>query len=199
MERARDLSDDYKDGKLPAGKVNSPEGEAFRKATRNWATGVIVVTVPSPEGPYEMHGMSASSFNVLSASPRLLAVNVENNTNCFRYLNASDTFGINMLNNTQLEYAWYFANRLKKKLSPKYTWKSGAPILDNMLTWFALRKWAQYPGGDHTIFVGQVIEFSRTDDPPLVCCRGRFHDLGQRFYYAHPDHEMPGSIPGPLA
>src|SRR3546814_10779391 len=38
----------------------------------------------------------------------------------------------------------------------------------------------QYDGGDHVIFVGEVLAIDRSDSPPLVFHRGRYAVAGQK-------------------
>jgi flavin reductase (DIM6/NTAB) family NADH-FMN oxidoreductase RutF len=63
-------------------------------------------------------------------------------------------------------------------------------VLTQPLGYFTCRKWAQYEGGDHTIFVGEIVSLRRSDDKPLVCSRGRYHALGTRTTGAQPFPEM---------
>ena len=54
----------------------------------------------------------------------------------------------------------------------------GAPLLAGTLATFECRPYAQYPGGDHTIFVGRVERFSETPDvAPLLFHAGRYGRL----------------------
>ena len=45
----------------------------------------------------------------------------------------------------------------------------GAPLLAGALGWLECRLWAEYPAGDHTLFVGEVLAAELGEDaPPLV-------------------------------
>ena len=55
-------------------------------------------------------------------------------------------------------------------------WETGCPILPSALAIFECRKLYTYDGGDHAIFVGEVLKFDH--DPkgkPLVFWRGGYH------------------------
>jgi flavin reductase (DIM6/NTAB) family NADH-FMN oxidoreductase RutF len=54
------------------------------------------------------------------------------------------------------------------------TGETGAPILTSSLAWLDCRLWANYPGGDHTIFVGEVVAGDATDEAPLLFYRGGY-------------------------
>ncbi|MGC1305028.1 MAG: flavin reductase family protein [Caulobacteraceae bacterium] len=152
--------------------------EEFRKGLRAFTTGVTVVTVP--DGLGGMHAMTASSFAAVSVTPQLAAINIAKRAKAHRLVTEATHYGINLLAETQATLANYFANRLDARHAPEYRWVDGVPILTGTMGWFACRRWAAYDGGDHTIFVGEAIALHRTDDAPLICSRGRFHQLGLR-------------------
>jgi flavin reductase len=94
---------------------------------------------------------------------------------------------VNLLQAPQSELAHYFAGRREgRRMEPDYEWVEGCPILKGTLGYFACRKWAAYPGGDHTIFVGQAMRIGRSDSHALVCSRGIFHHLGTAIDAPHP-------------
>jgi flavin reductase (DIM6/NTAB) family NADH-FMN oxidoreductase RutF len=153
------------------------DAEEFRKALRSFTTGVTVITVVKPDG---MHAMTASSFASVSLDPQLVLFCVAKTARAHEFLQNVDRFGINMLRESQAQLANYFAGRIPEKIEPDYRMVDGCPVLNGTMGYFLCRKWAEYDGGDHTIFVGQVFDLSRTDEKPLVCSRGRFHELGDQ-------------------
>lgn len=56
----------------------------------------------------------------------------------------------------------------------------GAPLIDGTLATFECRPYAQYPGGDHTIFVAEVRQLRFRDGDPLVFCAGGYRQLAER-------------------
>ncbi|WP_256358414.1 flavin reductase family protein [Bacillus sp. sid0103] len=153
------------------------DAEEFRKALRSFTTGVTIITIPAAT---DMHGMTASSFASVSVDPQLVLFSVAKTARAHGLLQYSDRFGVNVLMESQAALANYFAGRNAEKILPSYEWVEGCPVLNESLGFFACRKWAEYDGGDHTIFVGEVLKIRRTDEKPLVCSRGRFHQLGER-------------------
>jgi flavin reductase len=152
--------------------------EEFRKGLRSFTTGVTIVSVSDGRGG--MHAMTASSFAAVSISPQLAAVSIAKQAKAHSYLLQADRYGINLLAENQALLANYFANRLSERWDANYVWINDTPILTETMGWFSCRRWAAYDGGDHTIFVGEALALHRTDKPPLVCSRGRFHKLGSR-------------------
>jgi flavin reductase (DIM6/NTAB) family NADH-FMN oxidoreductase RutF len=60
-------------------------------------------------------------------------------------------------------------------------WRSGTPVIADALVWLVCRKWAAYEGGDHTIFVGQVLDHEATGHEgraPLLHHNSTYHRLG---------------------
>ncbi len=59
------------------------------------------------------------------------------------------------------------------------TWDTGCPILTGTLASFECKIRHAYHGGDHVIFVGEVLRLGY--DPrgrPLLFYRGRYHGVG---------------------
>lgn len=152
--------------------------EEFRKGLRAFSTGVAVITVKAGSS---LHCMTASSFAAVSVDPQLVLFSIAGTARAHGFLQHADRFGVNLLQESQAELAHYFAGRRPHvRVEPQYDWIEGCPILQGTLGFFACRKWASYPGGDHTIFVGEALQIGRTDARPLVCSRGIFHGLGDR-------------------
>jgi flavin reductase (DIM6/NTAB) family NADH-FMN oxidoreductase RutF len=155
--------------------------EEFRKGLRAFTTGVTVVTIPTADGA--MHAMTASSFAAVSVMPQLVAVSVAKVAKAHALMFDADCYGINLLSEDQGQLANYFANRLDEWWDPDHEWIEGTPLLLGTMGSFSCRRWAAYDGGDHTIFVGEALHLRRTEQPPLVCSRGRFHKLGDRLVH----------------
>ena len=94
------------------------------------------------------------------------------------------TFAINVLSESQRQVCDYFAKRLAPDPNdefagvPHWLGVSGALLIDGALASIECRLIERYPGGDHEIFVGEVIAANiHSDAPPLVFHRGRFPRL----------------------
>ena len=51
---------------------------------------------------------------------------------------------------------------------------TGSPLLPNTLGWVDCKVWATYDGGDHTIFVGEVMQYDSCALPPLLYVTGGY-------------------------
>jgi flavin reductase (DIM6/NTAB) family NADH-FMN oxidoreductase RutF len=56
---------------------------------------------------------------------------------------------------------------------------TGAALFDGSLATLECRTWATYPGGDHTLVVGEVVALAtpRPDAEPLVYFKGTYRGL----------------------
>jgi len=51
------------------------------------------------------------------------------------------------------------------------------PLIDGAICALECRLHAQLPGGDHSIFVGEVVDARVTDDAPLVYFRSGYREI----------------------
>lgn len=165
---------------LAATDADEREMLRFRESLRNFPSGVAVVTIPDRDG---VHGMTASSFTSVSLSPRLCSVSVNKPGRMHRLLSGTDsTYGISVLTESQGDIADHFARR-PWAVAPEMPtfWRSGTPVVAGALVWLVCRKWAAYEGGDHTIFVGEVLDHGSSPGPgrgPLLHHNSIYHRLG---------------------
>lgn len=134
------------------------EKEFFRQVMGRFATGVTVVTTRSQE---EIGGLTVNAFCSVSLNPPLVLVCIDNNSTTLPLFRASKIFAVNMLTDQQEDLSRGFATNSKERYENFYhasyhTAVTGAPIIDDVLAFVDARVVAEYPGGDHTIFLGQV-------------------------------------------
>ena len=157
----------------------------LREAWRAFTTTVALITTEGPKGPNVM--AAEWTFNV-SYEPFLIAVLVGPENATFEAIEASKEFGVNLVSEEQvaaMAFAGHFSKSDTDKLSsmffdtyPAKTIK--VPMIKGALLNAECRLVQQVVMGDHTAFVGEVIEF--TWDPskqPIVLHRGA-HRLGDR-------------------
>ncbi len=55
---------------------------------------------------------------------------------------------------------------------------SGAPIIEGSLAYLDCRVVERFPGGDHTVFIGEVVDAGRLNDRgPLIFYQGSYGGL----------------------
>ncbi|KQW53707.1 hypothetical protein ASC77_05440 [Nocardioides sp. Root1257] len=148
----------------------------FRDVMAQWPSGVTVVTT-LVDGAH--HGMTASSFSSVSLDPPLVSVCLDRRLYSHGLISGAGVFGINVLAKDQAEVARRFAGMvpgLEDRFAGEAwtTAETGVRLLDSALGWLDCRVLHEYPGGDHTIFVGEVVagHAARRTAPLLFHSRG---------------------------
>lgn len=150
----------------------------FRKAMGTFATGVTIITTPDKEG---VHGMTANAFTSVSLDPPLILVSVNKKARTHETIQEAKRFGVNILRYDQEALSTHFAGRPSEEVnqSLKYTWYEDIPLLEDCLTQIACRLWAQYDGGDHTLFLGRVVDLKLYEGEPLLYYASAYRQLGK--------------------
>ncbi len=131
--------------------------DKFRAAMSQMASGVTIITMSSNGAD---HGFTASSFTSLSLDPMLVLVCVVRGQRSHVLLEQAGHYAVNILRSSQRELGQRFAGAL---LLDRFTGievaraATGAPILADSLAWLDCRVRDVLPGGDHSIFVGEVL------------------------------------------
>ncbi|HRC61887.1 MAG: flavin reductase family protein [Dehalococcoidia bacterium] len=151
----------------------------YRDVIGRFATGVTVITFRTD---HVTRGMTANAVASLSLDPTLLIACIDKRTSAHAALAQADGFAVNILAEDQLEISRLFARPgLEGMGDVEYrTAVTGAPILDGVLAWFDCAVHERFDGGDHTIFVGRVLELSleRPEADPLLFYAGGYRTLG---------------------
>lgn len=153
------------------------DATTFRDVMAQWPSGVTVVTTLS--GDEAWHGMTASSFSSVSLDPPLVSICLSRNLYSHQLIADSGIFGVNVLAKDQTDVGQRFAG-MDPGVEDRFAGESwttavtGVPLLDSALGWFDCRVVHAYPGGDHTIFVGEVLQghAARKSAPLLFHSRG---------------------------
>lgn len=152
---------------------------AYRDTIGRFATGVTVVTWDDGQ---HVRGMTANAVTSVSLDPMLLLVCVDKRTTAHEQLNHSAGFAVNILADDQREVSQAFARHGVEDMSgvPYTIGGNGAPRIDNVLAWLECEVSERLDGGDHTIFLGRVVDLSiaRPDASPLLFYAGRYRELG---------------------
>lgn len=149
----------------------------LRRAFSHYATGVTVVTMLDERGTRV--GMTANSFSSLSLDPPLVLWSLAKaSTNHAAFCGARH-FAIHVLDARQTELARRFAMRDVDRFAGVVveTGLEGLPVLTEFHARFECETYAQYEGGDHTIFVGRVLRTEERPGDPLLFYRGRFANV----------------------
>lgn len=154
------------------------EGDLFRQLLGRFATGVTVLTTRDAKG--HPVGMTASSLASVSLAPPLVSVCVDVSAEMHRVLSSSGDFVINVLAADQQELSRRFAAQPAESRFQDVAWHEttgGQIVLDGTLARIECERYADFPLGDHTLFVGRVTGGAAFDGEPLLYYRGRYGSL----------------------
>lgn len=152
------------------------DAAGFRKALGSFATGVTIITTRDTQGmPL---GLTVNSFNSVSLNPPLVLWSLAETSLSLPAFRAATHWAVHVLATDQEELSGRFAKRGIDKFAglETDTGHGGVPLLKGCTARFQCRTAFQYQGGDHVIFIGEVLGFDRKEIAPLV-----FHGGG----YAH--------------
>jgi flavin reductase (DIM6/NTAB) family NADH-FMN oxidoreductase RutF len=154
--------------------------DEFRRAMGRFTTGVTLITTRLGD---ELHGMTANAVTSLSLDPMLVLVCVDKTADTHDILSKAGVFAVNILNKAQAEISNRFA---KKEFDgahglddlPHGFALTGAPIIEGALAYLDCRTITEHHGGDHTIFIGEVVEARElSEGEPLVFYRGKYGEF----------------------
>ena len=134
------------------------EKDFFRQVMGRFATGVTVVTTKSQE---TLAGLTVNAFCSVSLNPPLVLVCVDLTSATLPVIRESGVFAINILTDKQEHLSRCFATSSRERFecfchAGYHVAATGAPIIDDSLAFIDARVVAEYPSGDHVIFIGQV-------------------------------------------
>jgi flavin reductase (DIM6/NTAB) family NADH-FMN oxidoreductase RutF len=149
-----------------------------RKIMGQFATGVTIVTTGGDGG---QHGLTANAVASLSLDPPLVLVAVDKRASTLDYLKKNRCFAVNILRGDQEEISRRFATPGPKDFSDlKITTAStAAPILPGCLAYVDCRVVDILPGGDHEIFIGEIVEGECQGGDPLLYHGGGYRRLAE--------------------
>jgi flavin reductase (DIM6/NTAB) family NADH-FMN oxidoreductase RutF len=149
-----------------------------RKIMGQFATGVTVVTTGGEAGS---HGLTANAVASLSLDPPLVLVAVGRRAHSLQYLKTNRCFAVNILRLEQEDLSRRFAAPGPKDFQglTVRTVATEAPILADCLAYLDCKVVDVLPGGDHEIFVGEIIAGEYAGGEPLLYFSGKYRRLAE--------------------
>lgn len=154
-----------------------PDDQRFRSVLGHFATGVTVITAMDDGEPV---GLAANSFTSVSLDPPLVLFCVGHSSSTWPRIERAGTFAINILGEGHQALSDLFAQRGADRFgsTPWRPGVSGAPVLEDAIAYLDCRFEAEYPGGDHRIIVGRVLDLDvREGERPLLFYRGGYQRM----------------------
>ena len=141
----------------------------FKTALSKMPTGVTVISTSYDE---ELFGFTSNSFASVSLQPSLISFCLEKSARSITAFSSTTHFTVSILNEYQKDISKHFAAHIEDKFQAfpyqlsKY---SQCPFIEGALCWLECKKVTQYEGGDHLIFIGEVIDtIINKEQNPLI-------------------------------
>lgn len=153
----------------------SVDAVEFRRALGQFATGITVVTGRDPEGrPF---GLTVSSFTSVSLAPPLVLFCLATRSELNAPLGQTRLFGVSVLSEEQEGWSTRFATPGIDRFAGVEPVEAahGVPLVPDALVWLECRVTDVYPGGDHSIYLGEVLRLEVRPGRPLL-----YHASGYR-------------------
>jgi len=153
------------------------DAREIRNVMGHFATGVTVITTSDITG--KPFGLTVNSFTSLSLNPPLVVVCVDKTVDCYSCFDESKVFAVNVLSEDQEELSRRFATKGIEKFAG-IQWRMGEhglPLLDGVIGTIECKVTRSYEGGDHTIFLGEILSATAKGDRPLLFFKGTYHRL----------------------
>jgi flavin reductase (DIM6/NTAB) family NADH-FMN oxidoreductase RutF len=152
------------------------DSQKQRKIMSRFATGV---TVASTAVDGETWGMTANAVASLSLEPPLVLLAVVRGTPSHRMFTRGRCFALNILAADQQDLSIRFSSPGPKDFSEldSHSAATGAPILADALGWVDCRIVQILPGGDHDVFIGEILDGGCRDGKPLLYFGSRYREL----------------------
>jgi len=148
----------------------------FKHALSHFASGVTIVTTEHEGTDY---GLTVASFASLSLNPPLILICISASSSSHEPIVKSQKFGVSILASEQADISGRFASRGGDKFAGLEIRRGtlGIPLIANALTTLECRVHQQVGGGDHSIFIGEVVDSQTREGAPLLYFRAAYREM----------------------
>lgn len=165
------------------GQRPSIDPQSYREVLSRFATGVTVVSTLKRTGDDEQPwGTTVNSFTAISLDPPLILVAIGRERAIHPIIERTRRFAVNILGEDSQDLSDCFSGAPSS--SPREAFcnaayvqsEAGQPVLDDAIAFVSCEVERVIEAGDHTIYVGRVVETGCRDEPgwPLLYFRRRY-------------------------
>jgi 3-hydroxy-9,10-secoandrosta-1,3,5(10)-triene-9,17-dione monooxygenase reductase component len=178
------------DWDLSNGQPAPLDGRALRSALGSFITGVTIVSTRDADG--QDVGVTANSFNSVSLDPPMVLWSLSRKAMSLPAFQGNAYFAVHILASDQHGLSSLFATQGADKFAALKVERGlgDVPLIDGCTARFQCRTAFNYDGGDHVIFVGEVLEFDSFQRPPLLFHEGRYAVATEKGPELDADHEF---------
>lgn len=145
---------------------------------RNLASGVPVVTTVW-EGDF--YGTTATAFTSVSLDPPMVQVTFDLQSNTRAIIEKSGIFAVSILASDQTQVARDFSAKGIDRFRncSIHVGGSGLPLIAEAIGTLECRVIDKFSGGDHIIYLGEVVQGGAEERPPLIYFQGDYRKLAE--------------------
>lgn len=156
------------------------DARALRDTLGRFATGIGVLTTLTPEG--EPLGLTINSFNSVSLNPPLVVFSLGLQLRRLSAFQQARALGLSILREDQEPVSRAFAGAVPDPFATVkwVTGKTGVPLTTPALAHFELCPYAEHDGGDHRLFVAEVVRHAWFEGAPLLYFAGAYRRLAPK-------------------
>lgn len=169
--------------RLHSADAQGIDKQAYREVLTRYATGVTVVSTieETPDG-LQPWGTTVNSFTAISLNPPLIMVAIGQERSIHPIIERTKRFAVNILGEDSQDLSDCFAGA--PSALPRSAFcnadyelgEAGLPVLESAIAYLACDVEQRIEAGDHTIYLGRVIETGCRDETgwPLLYFRRRY-------------------------
>lgn len=163
---------DHRSGKGRSEADARFDSAELRRCVSRFATGIAVVSHLGPDGP---RGVTINSFTSVSLEPPLILVSVACGSRTHELLQDAP-FVVNILGAEQKDVP---ASLRGVDSAPTVRWSGDkVPFLSDSLARLECEPWDRFDAGDHSLFLGRVVDLAYRDGNALGFHMSRFLTIG---------------------
>src|SRR5699024_370069 len=137
----------------------------FRNTMGKFATGVTIVTTTIGDN---INGMTANVFMYDSYEAKLITISVDNEDNILDKIHNSDKFAVSIIGQEQQDLSMHFAGQKEKNDCVEFDFINSMPVVRNSLATVVCDVYDSHVIGDHTLFIGSVMNVVLMDGKRLI-------------------------------
>jgi 3-hydroxy-9,10-secoandrosta-1,3,5(10)-triene-9,17-dione monooxygenase reductase component len=161
----------------------------FRNTLGTFTTGVTIITTRGVDGVPV--GITANSFNSVSIDPPMVLWSLARTARSLPAFDQAEHWAVHILSAEQERLSNQFARSGEDKFANLEVEEGigTIPLLAGCASRLQCRTTFKYDGGDHLIFVGEVLEFDRNEIAPLVFHGGKYAVAARKTDSSYAGHE----------
>jgi flavin reductase (DIM6/NTAB) family NADH-FMN oxidoreductase RutF len=150
--------------------------DAKKAALRMIPYGMFVLTTKSKDGR-DVGAATVNWVTQTSFAPPLIAVGVKADSTAHQHIKDTGVFGVNVIADDQINMAFTFFKSNPREGNSiggeqfEDGPETGAPLLLSSPAWWECKLVGEVAQGDHTLFVGEVVEAGVREAKPAILMR----------------------------